>query len=64
MFTIGKSYDIEMLDDVDQDGNPCITTYPNRTVTDVNFPLIKINSSGKQEIINTQSPIFVRAKLN
>lgn len=64
MFTIGKSYDIDMLDGNDEDGNPIITTYPNRTVTDANFPLIKIDSFGEEEIINTQSSIFIRAKRN
>jgi hypothetical protein len=64
MFKVGNSYDIEMLDGEDQDGNPCVNTYPNRKVTEINFPLIKINSSGKEEIIiNTHSSIFVRAKL-
>lgn len=63
MFVTGKKYDIEMNDGADQNGEPCITTYPNRTVVDVQYPLIKINSGGKEEIINTSSPVFVRARL-
>lgn len=63
MFITGKKYDIEMNDGVDHNGDTCITTYPARTVVDVQPPLIKINSGGKEEIINISSPIFVRARL-
>lgn len=63
MFSIGKKYDIEMNDGIDPDGETCITTYPSRVIIDVQPPLIKINAGGKEEIINTSSPIFVRARL-
>ena len=63
MFSTGKVYDIEMLDGVDDEGKPCITTYPDRTLVDVQPPLIKINFGGQEEIINTSSAIFVRAQL-
>jgi hypothetical protein len=61
MFVIGQKYDIEMLDGVDHDGKPCITTYPGRTVVDTQPPLIKINAHGEEKIINTSSHVFVQA---
>ena len=49
-------------DGTDENGDTSINTYPSRTVTDVQLPLIKIHFNGKEEIINTSSSVFVRAK--
>lgn len=62
MFEIGKKYDIKML--VDEPGETVETTYPSRTVINVEGNLIKINDCGKEKIINTSSPRFISAELN
>jgi hypothetical protein len=60
MFEIGKKYDIKML--VGQMGGPEETTYPSRTVLNVDGPLIKIDDCGSERIINTQSLYFISAE--
>lgn len=64
MFKVGETYDIEVIDASDDDGQPLVTTYPGRSVQDQQGGLIKIND-GKDGhiIINTGSPGFFRATL-
>lgn len=63
MFEVGKKYDIEMNDGVGSNGEMTVNTYPGRTITDVDGPLIKINDFGKTVIINTHCGAFVRATM-
>lgn len=63
MFVVGKEYDFELLDGLDNDGRATIATYPRRRVVDVDGPLVKTSSNGEEVIINTSSSIFVRARL-
>lgn len=63
MFTVGKFYDFELLDEADDEGNPAISTYPHKKVLEVNGPLVKVANAGGEVIFNTHSSAFVRATL-
>ena len=62
MFEIGKKYKLEMLDSTDNEGRPAISSI-TVTVTDAQGPLIKTNAGGTTEVVNTHSPVFIRATL-
>lgn len=60
MFNEGDKYNVEMLDTRDDNGHPDITsTY--RTVISVDGPLVEFSDGKRTVIINTHSPVFVRA---
>lgn len=59
MFEATKKYKFVLLED--DAGDTAEVTYGGMTVTDVDGPLVKVNYSGEEMIINTHSPRFVRA---
>lgn len=62
MFEVGKSYDFELIDDgVDEHGNLLVSTHKGGVVVEAQMPLLKVNFSGRFQIINCHSPSFFRA---
>ena len=59
MFSIGKEYVIKTWEPGEDGG--VVTEHHNCTVTDFQFPLVKINRFGKTWILNTSAPVFVEA---
>lgn len=62
MFEAGKRYKLEMLDSYDHEGRACISSITVE-VLDVDGPLVKLKLGGDTTILNTHSPVFVRATL-
>lgn len=61
MFEVGRKYDFEFLDGRDDKGNPDLTSLGAREVLSIEGPLIKIRDVAGDIIVNTNSPVFVRA---
>lgn len=62
MIEAGKEYRLEMLDSYDDEGRAGISSIVVRAL-DVNGPLVKFNIAGETVVVNTHSPVFVRATL-
>lgn len=62
MIEAGKKYKLEMLDSYDDEGRAGISSIVANAL-DVDGPLVKFNIAGETTIVNTHSPVFVRATL-